>query len=570
MSTAPTPITAYRGGIAATAGKRLKYLFNGAIHTMNAEAPAAAHMLVAGDRIWACDDEIAPLGLDFREPGFGDTVRRLSTDIDFVDLEGSTVIPGMVDSHVHFMWWALNAARADLTSARSESECVEILRTHTAGRPRTDWAVGFGWSHNAWENSNLPTRESLDSAFPDTPVFMSSKCGHLAWVNSAALAIAGIDASSPDPAGGEIERSEHAARRALTGILKETAINIVESVIPHPSKEVSRHALAEGQQRAHSLGLTGVQTPEDLATWEFLQTEHAAGHLTMRISFWMPANAIDHLYGMRARAGLGDNTLGIGAVKLFTDGSLGGRTAWMRDPFDGEPGNLGICVTEPDEIRRITLKSNLAGLPVAVHAIGDRAVGEVLNAFESVAKELAAGTARPLRNRIEHLQLVAPQDMDRLRRVRPVASVQPVHLCADMGPADRLWGRRSRYAYAFRTLADAGCMLAFGSDAPVEPINPFLGVFAAVTRQNLELQPGNGWYPEEKIGAREAIAAYTVNPAIAAGNQRDLGDLSPGKLADFVVLPEDPLAIPAANLPNLVPTATFVGGECVHPHEPRR
>lgn len=544
---------------------RLTYYFNGHILTQNPAAPRSPHMLVAGERVWHADPDVRAFGLDFRDSAFGVTRRRLAGEVDFVDLHGRTVIPGLVDAHVHFLWWALELAQADLRASGSEEDAVGLLRAHAAQHRLTagEWLVGFGWSHNLWQGQQLPSAASLDEAFPDNPVLMSSKCGHLAWVNSAALRLAAIDDSTRNPSGGEIERRDGRA----TGVLKETAIALVRERISAPTEADKLRALGRGQEIAHSLGLTTMHTPEDLDTWGFLQRAHQAGTLSMRVNFWIPAAALDSLETLQVRHGLGDDRLRITAVKLFSDGSLGGRTALMYQPYENEPGNCGIAVTDREEIERITLHANRLGLAMAIHAIGDKAVDNVLAAYEKAAERLAsqpAGAAPPVRNRIEHLQVFAEKDLERIKRLKPVASMQPVHLCADMGPAERFWGERSRRAYACRTLADAGCLLAFGSDAPVEPINPFLGLYAAVTRLALDGSgPDGGWHNHEKLTVEEGLAGYTTNPAIASGIHSRFGDLSPGKVADFVVLPEDPTRVSPEALRDMKPAATFSGNRCV-------
>lgn len=550
------------------AAPRLRYFYNGNILTMNPAVPRSPHMLLAGDRIWHCDPEARPFGLDFRDSAFGSTRRQMAGEVEFVDLGGRTVIPGMVDSHVHFMWWAVELANADLREARSEEEAVEMLRRHVKeyGIAPGEWIIGAGWSHNLWDRPVLPTRDSLDAAFPDNPVFLGSKCRHLAWVNSAALAAGGVTVSTPDPAGGEIERTGEGPARRLTGILKENAADLVERAIGEPGEEALYRALKRGQELSHSLGITGMQTPESLHTWGFLQRAHGAGLLTMRINFWI-REALESLEALQIRHGLGDDRLRVGAVKLFADGSLGGRTAQMYEPYEGEPDNRGIVVNDLETIIDVTRRANRIGLSMAIHAIGDEAVGNVLTAYEIAAAEMAgrpAGMAPPVRNRIEHLQVFSPRDLDRIRALKPIASMQPVHLCADMGPADRFWGARSRWAYACRTLADAGCLLAFGSDAPVEPISPFYGLYAAVTRLPLDGSgPEEGWHPEEKLTMEEALAGYTINPAVASGQEKDLGSLAPGKLADFVILDEDPTRVSPQTVRDMTPQATYSGGECV-------
>jgi predicted amidohydrolase YtcJ len=508
--------------------------------------------------------------LDYRDPAFGLRQGALGPDVEFIDLEGRTVIPGLIDSHCHFMEWTLLLGQPDLTVARSEQQVVEILKDSFKETAPGEWILAAGWAHNLWDDPPLPSRASLDAAFPRNPVFLQSKCGHLAWVNRRALEAVGVSASTPDPEGGEIERD--ASRGGVpTGILKENAIELVASRIGKPGRVERLRALKRGQAEAHSLGLTCVQTAEDLDTWEFFQHALADGALGIRVNFWIPVSALDHVVELKLRHGLGNEWLTLGAIKAFVDGSLGGRTALMYEPLDHETENIGVPVTGLEDLKRYTIRANRAGLPMAVHAIGDRAVGIALSAFDAAQEELgvmgAVGATPPLRNRIEHLQLVDPRDHELLRRVRPVASMQPVHLCADIRPADRYWGRRSRYAYAFRLLADAGCLLAFGSDAPVEPINPFYGIFASVARVSLDLNPQGGWYPEERISVEEALAAYTVGAAEAAGISHDVGQLAAGKLADFVVLERNPTEVHPEELRDIKPLATFVGGECVYSRE---
>lgn len=547
------------------ARRRLRYFYNGTIRTMDPGCPEAPHLLVQGDRVWHCGPEPAPLGLDFRRAGFDDARRHLGGDVEFVDLGGRTVLPGLIDAHVHLLWWAVARLRPDLTTSRSEADAVRKLREQAQNIPAGEWIVGHGWAHNLWEDSSLPGCKSLDEAFPANPVYLTSKCGHLQWVNSAALKLAGIDATTADPDGGEIERS--ADGRTPTGLLKETAGDMVDRVIGDPSPALLRRAMDEGQPAAHALGLTGAHTPESISTFEFFQELHADGELRIRVNFLMPVAVLDALVEARIRHGAGDEWLRVAGIKVFTDGSLGGRTALMYEPFEGEPGNTGIVVTPAEQIREFTLKANGAGLPMAIHAIGDKAVGDVLRAYKAAMD--AYGTNGPpgfpaVRNRIEHLQVFDDRDLNLIRETRPVASMQPVHLCADMGPADRYWGGRARRAYACRTLQEAGCTLAFGSDAPVEPINPFYSIFAAVTRQNLERQPNGGWNPDEAISVHDAFAGFTTGPAATSGQTGKVGSLVPGALADFIVVDEDPMRVSPAALRDMAPATTVLGGETVY------
>lgn len=552
----------------------LTYWFNGRIRTMNAACPVATHMLTCGDRILFCGEGPGPLGFDWRESGFRSVRERWAGDVSFRDLGGAVVVPGLIDAHVHFVWWSHNLALADLGSAEGENEAVGLLEAHLAehGRPPAGaWIRGFGWSHNVWQGGRLPARESLDRAFPSNPAFLSSKCGHLAWVNSAALVAAGVTGTTAQPAGGEIEMRSAGGGLEPTGILKETAISLVHDRIPVPDAAEWRRAFDRGQRIAHQCGLTGMHTPEDLETFEFLQVMHREERLTMRVGFMIPCAAIGALEELRIAAGAGDDHLRISAVKLFSDGSLGGRTALMYEPYEGEPDNRGIRVAEYEEIADITLRANRLGLPMAIHAIGDRAVGDVVRAYEAAGRATGImgvlGPRGVIPNRVEHLQSFHEQDRDLLRRVRPTASMQPVHLCADMGPADRYWGERSRRAYAMATLTELGCPFALGSDAPVEPIEPFYGMYAAATRRNLDGEPHEGWHPAERVSRETALEGYTTGAARAEGRNDRQGVLAQGFLADFVVLPADPLTCGDEELRDMKPLATVSGGEFVYRSE---
>lgn len=551
----------------------LKYFYNGNIRTLEPNHPWAPHMLVAGERIWFCCDQRAPLGLDFRESGFDHQRKLLADQVECIDLGGRTVMPGFIDAHVHFLWWALTMTRPDLSGARSEAQAVETLLSRTTHVAPGEWILGHGWSHNTWPGATLPSKASLDAAFPHNPVFLTSKCGHLAWLNSRALRLLGITPSTPDPPGGAIYRREVDGNVELTGILAEDAVGRAEAALPPPSLPTKRQAFVQAQLRAHALGIVAIHTPEDLDTFDFYQQMHSDGLLRLRVAFYAPAADLDALLATRLRYGFGDDWLFLAGVKIFADGSLGGRTAWLYHPYENEPDSVGTPVRTFEEILALTIRANRAGLPVATHAIGDRAVGEVLRAYELAAAETgsmgATGTRPLVRNRVEHLQLIAPQDFDLIRSVRPIASVQPVHLCTDWRPADLHWGKRARYAYALRTLAQCACPLAFGSDAPVEPIEPWWGIHAAVNRCDLQGQPPHGWYPEERLDLEQAIASYTLGGAVACGRNRSLGSLKPGKLADFIVLDQDPWQVAPTQLRNLSVLQTYVAGECVYkqPHD---
>lgn len=546
----------------------LQYVYNGRILTQSLGASAVPHMLLCNGRVWSASVGANPLGLDFRAPDFAESRRQWSESVEFIDLGGACVLPGLHDAHVHFVWWAENLAKADLSPAMYEEAALNLLQRHVGKIAEGQWVQGHGWSHNLWPDGRLPSRDSLDSIFPRNPVFLTSKCGHLAWVNSVALELAGLHGESASPDGGEIAMRAGAKGPEPTGILKERAIGLVESIIPAVTDDDRRTLVARATREAWSLGITSMHTPEDLDTFSFLQRLRAEEQLAMRVNFWIPVAALGALEELKLHHGFGDDMLRITGVKIFADGSLGGRTAYMWEPYENEPDNVGIVVTDRDELTGYVRRINKAGLATAVHAIGDRSVSDVLAAFETSQIENGnsgpAQLATTARNRVEHLQVFREADKEVLARVRPITSFQPIHLCADWQPADRFWGGRARYAYAMQTAEELGCTLAFGSDAPVESINPFLGLYAAVTRCDMEGYPSGGWYPEECVPLRRALAAYTTGPAVAAGTTASIGDLSPGKLADFIVLPANPLEMKPSDLQHLRPLATFVAGKRVY------
>ncbi len=523
-------------------------LRNARIYTANPQCPTASWMVICGNRFLAVGNERSakPIGV---------------TPYQEIDLMGATVVPGFCDAHIHFRYFAEKLEQVELSSARSEEGVIEILKRSPI-RKRREWVRGFGWSHNQWVRPELPTRASLDRVIPDVPVALSSKCGHLLWVNSAALQQCEITKSTPAPPGGEIARDPET--NELSGILKETAIELVFDRIEHPSIEALKEMFERACRMANECGITSIHNMEDLDSFQAFQELAREDRLRVRVTFYLPLDSMEDLIKLRLQSGFGDEWLRIGGIKLFADGSLGGRTAFMLEPFEHEPLNSGMCVMTEKELEEAVERANAHGLSVAIHAIGDRAVRETLRAFRKSVRSVSKKARAGMRNRIEHFQLIHPDDLALVRELDIVASVQPVHLCSDMGAADNFWGRRARYAYAFKSLGDAGATLVFGSDAPVESMNPLLGFHAAVTRKNLAGEPAAGWYPEERLGRDEVLAAYTKQPAMVVGEFHMKGTIEPGKLADFVVLSGDPLSVPEEALLEIRVRATVVNGECVY------
>jgi predicted amidohydrolase YtcJ len=506
------------------------------IHVLGDHPPVQA-LLVRDGRIAAAgtEDEVRAAAL----PG----ARREHVD--------GIVTPGLTDAHVHLTTWALARRRVDLNAARTLDDGVALVAE--AARAGDGWIQGLGWDRHRW--GGLPATEALDRVVADRPVFMLSHDIHGAWVNSLALRRCGITRDTPDPAGGEIVRD---AAGEPTGVLLEKAVRLVESHLPKEAAEEIRGALLEAQAEAHRLGLTGVHSVEvtGIEDWGSMEQD---GVLRLRVLQSIPLPRLDHAIALGMRSGFGSAWLRIGGVKMFTDGALGSRTAWMRQPYEGgAAGDTGIRTLEPEEFRENVHKAARAGIASTVHAIGDAAV--------EMAIDVLGGAERPraMPHRIEHVQLCPPDLWARAGRSGVVGSMQPIHLMTDIPSAERHWGHgRSRGAYAFAPLQRAGMTLAFGSDVPVESCDPRLGLFAAVRRVGWDGAPAEGWWMENAISAEAALRAYTEGPAVAAGLEGRQGRLLPGYDADLVAWDVDPLDCEPHALREMRCLLTMVGGEVV-------
>ena len=519
-------------------------LYNGRFHTMDPSLPEATALSIQRGRIVAA--------------GGDDAVRALGDYARAVDLGGRCAIPGMVDAHLHFESYSLGLTRID-----AETDTVGELQDRVAARaaelPPGAWILGHGWNHNRW-GGEFPTRQLLDVAAPDHPVYLTAKSGHAAWVNGGALKLAGITAATEDPAGGALVR-DGAGEPA--GVLLEEAAALVSGLLPEPGLGDSVAAMRRGTAEAHRRGLTGVHDLDGARALRAWQVLREGGELGLRVVKSIPGSLADRARELGLRTGLGDDWLRLGGVKLFADGALGPRTAWMEAPYEGDPDNCGMPLADPRELEEAVMGAARAGLACYVHAIGDRANREVLGML-AAARQVETGS-RPLRHRVEHVQVLRPEDLPRLSELGVIASMQPIHATSDMEMADRHWGGRVRGAYAFRSLLGHGTALAFGSDAPVEPIDPLAGVHAAVTRRRGDGTPGEeGWQPQERLSVVEAVRAYTAGAAFAAGAEGRVGTLSPGKLADITVLDRDIFSVPPMEIINTRAVAAIVGGRCLY------
>ncbi len=528
-----------------------RILYNGHIRTLDPARPAASALALLGERIVALGD---------------DGLRKLAgphTALD--DLGGRTVLPGLTDAHIHWSWLARTLPQVDLFNVPSKEEALRRVRARAGETPPGEWIRGRGWLQDLWPDPRFPTAADLDAVAPDHPVYLTARSGHAAWVNSAALRLAGITAHTPNPPGGAIQRDPGGQP---TGILLEgPAMDLVADLIPEPAPETLADWMAELQRQAWQVGLTGIHDfdgPECLAALQILRER---GQLGLRVLKNVNDTWIDHLLEAGIRWGFGDDWLRIGGQKIFADGALGPRTAAMLAPYEGEPDNTGIVVTEKEEMAERVLRAGALGLPSTIHAIGDRAVHDVLDVCEMARQQEAArGVPRArLRHRIEHVQVIHPDDAGRLAALDLIASMQPIHATSDYPLVDRYWGARGRWAYNFRLQLEQGVTLAFGSDAPVEPMDPRQGIHAAVTRRRADGSPGpEGWYPEGRLTLDEALRGYTQGPAYAAGMEDRLGRLAVGYLADLIVLAQDWHAVEPDAILTTEVVGTMVGGAWRH------
>jgi predicted amidohydrolase YtcJ len=478
-----------------------------------------------------------------------------------IDLAGRRVLPGLIDSHVHFLTGGDELLAPDLRSAKTEEEFARRLGAAAKKVPAGTWMTGGTWDHENWPDGRLPTRKWLDRFVPDHPVFVSRLDGHMAVANSLAIRRAKVSAKTKDPKGGTIVRG---ADGEPAGVFKDTAMILISRHVPAwtPKQRLRRARVA--LRHAASLGITGVH--DMLTSYSVLRTYQDLrdrGELTTRITYYTPIGSHERWGAVRIQRGFGDAFLKLGGLKGFADGSLGSTTAWFFEPYSDAPNTSGLPMpallpegSMPDDVVSCT---NL-GLQVAIHAIGDRANRRMLDIFAGGGDAL-----RKLRPRLEHAQHIHPDDLARFAKLGVIASMQAYHAIDDGRWAEkRIGAERCQTTYAFRSLLERGATLAFGSDWPVAPLSPWSAIYAAVTRRTLDGKNPEGWVPSEKITVEQAITAYTRGSAYAAFDEKELGTLVAGKLADLIVLDRDPFAIPAAEIRDVRVDLTVVGGRVVH------
>ncbi len=529
-------------------------LYNGNIYTQYDEVPRASAVAMAGNRIMAVGDDV--------------TIRALAgTNTVEQDLHGFLVLPGLVDSHIHFYEWAIGLDDVLLWNCASLAEMQERIRQKVAITAAGEWVRGTGWVETEWSPHDMPTADDMDVVSTEHPMMFWRTDKHSVVVNHRALELAGITRETPNPPGGVIGRTPDGEPN---GLLFELAINLVRASVPTPTPERTERLMRLAQQKLHHIGITGVHDQRMKGHGEGQQALQAYGRLhqqgQLRIRMTSNVDAHDRAQAFRLGifSGLGDDRLQIGHMKTFVDGSLGSQTAWMVEPFEGSTDNYGVVVTPIEEIEAIVREAQQHGFAVSIHAIGDRANREVLDVFEELQNDRKATTKFP--HRIEHVQTIQPEDLPRLAKMGIVASVQPIHATDDYIQADRLWGARSANCYNFRSLLDSGAVLAFGSDCPVADPNPFLGIYAAVTRQRKDGTPEGGWYPDERLTVEEAVYAYTVAANQVVGRDHILGRVAPGYLADMIVVDRDIFSVPPREIVDSVVEWVVFDGELISPH----
>ena len=518
-------------------------LLNGDVHTMDPARERATALAIYGDKIVAVGDDI-------------EIKKHAIASTRVVDLAGKTVTPGLIDAHCHLYGLGVDLEAVSVRALASEAAAVEIVAAAAKQRPATEWLIGRGWDQNRWPGQAFPTKASLDAAVSDRPVLLRRVDGHAAWVNSNALAAAGITAKTIDPAGGKIVRDD---KGEPTGVLIDNAIGLVDAVVPVPSDDMRERRIRAAAKLAIAAGITGVhEMGIDDPTAGVYERLAAANELPLRVYAYLAGDS-SNLDRVRVSPKPATGWFAMRGVKFFADGALGSRGARMYREYDDDAGNRGLWVTEPSQLAVAVDAAVSRGWQTAIHAIGDAAIGSVIDAYLVVQKKHEGD----LRLRIEHTQVIEMADVPRMVESRAVASMQPTHATSDMPWAEaRVGENRIRGGYAWRTMLDKGIPLAFGSDFPVEEVAPILGIYAAVTRQDAAGKPPGGWYPKQVLTLDEAIAGFTRGAAYAEFAETTRGMIAPGRIADVTVF-DRALAADRSLLATKV-LLTIVGGRIVY------
>ena len=537
---------------------------NGSMGDKGAASAEPVTLAVVNARIWTGDsarpwaEAFAVRGERIATVGSSAAVRKIAGSARVIDVAGRMVVPGFIDSHVHFIDGGFGLSSVQLRDAKSPAEFIARIKAFAATVPPGAWITGGNWDHEQW-GGELPRHDWIDSVTPNNPVWINRLDGHMSLANAATLRAAKITRASRDVAGGTIVRD---ARGEPTGVLKDNATDLVNAVVPNPPAELEDRALDTAMAYVAAQGVTSVVHMGSWRDVAIFERAHKAGRLKTRIYAAVPLATWEALRDTVAARGRGDAWLRIGALKGFVDGAVGSHTAAMLQPFTDAPSDTGLFVNTHEHLYQWTSGADKAGLHVIVHAIGDRAIRDQLDIFERVEQE---NGPRDRRFRIEHAQHIAPPDIPRFAKLGVIASMQPYHAIDDGRWAEKVIGpERAKTTYAFRSLRDAGATLAFGSDWFVAPPTPLEGLYAAVTRRTLDDRNPNGWIPEQKISLEDALRAYTRGAAYATFTEKEKGVIAPGALADFAIIDRDLTKVVPEAIRDAHIALTAVGGRVVY------
>ena len=515
-------------------------IVNANVITLNPEQPKAEAIVIQNGKIITVgsNEQIS---------------KHINNKTQVINAKNKTVVPGFVDCHVHMTGFGQFLQTLDLRNASSVKEIQQKLRNYTEKTAKKKWILGGRWDHEKLLEKRYPTRWDLDAAVADNPVLLIRVCGHIGVVNSKALRLAGITKETTIE-GGKIDLDE--ATGEPNGIIRENALELVWKVIPKSGTKELENACVLACQRAVKTGITGVHWIVNSAEEvRIIQRLYSEGRLSLRVYLGIPVDFLDELIKLGLLTGFGNDMVKIGFVKIFADGSLGARTAALNEPYSDKPDTRGMMRYTQRQLNRLVSKAHKAGLQLGVHAIGDRAVEAVLKAFSKALKEFPRKNHR---HRIEHCSVLNPKLIKRMKRLGVIALVQPHFIFSDFWVTDRLGKARARWVYPFKTLIEEGLVCAAGSDCPVEPISPLLGIWAAATRKN---------HPEESLTVEEALRMYTVNAAYVSFDEKWKGTVEAGKLADLTILLDDPCAVSAEKIKDVSVEMVIVDGRVVYVKE---
>jgi len=513
-------------------------LINGNIITINPSRPQAQAVAIKNSRI-----------IKVGENAEIESLIKKSTKV--VDLNGKTVVPGLIDTHIHLAGFGKTLTGINLRGIQSIKEMQHKLKKRVQKTEEEEWILGRGWDQDRLKEKRYPTRWDLDKVSPNNPVVLTRVCGHLCVVNTRTLKKAGITAETSPASGGKIDKDSKTSEP--TGILRENAMDLVHRIIPEPSEHQLMKACRLACQKAVEAGLTSVHwIINSEAEIRTIQKLRAQKKLPLRAYLLIPVGFLEHLIGLSLSTGFGDDMVRIGGVKIFADGSLGARTAALHASYSDDPSTKGMMIYSKEKLEELIMKAHRAGLQLAVHAIGDQAIDVVLTALEKTLKKIPR---KDHRHRIEHASVLSEILISRMKKLGVIASVQPHFVVSDFWIADRLGPKRARWTYPFKTLIQDGVPTVGGSDCPVEPVKPLLGIQAAVSRKS---------FSEEQISVDKALRMYTIDAAFASFEENAKGSIEVGKLADLVVLSRDPRRVPPDEIKDIGVERTFVGGRMVH------